>query len=278
MPTRGRPALVDAHAHLQDPAFADDLDEVLDHAREAGLVAIVCAGYDLPSSRRAVELAARYPEVYAAVGLHPNDVAQTTERDWDGVRELARAERVVAIGETGLDNYRHRTAPAVQERWLRRHLELADELGLPVVIHNRDADDRLRAILTEWCGARRPDAAPGLLHCFSAEQPMLAACLALGFAISIAGPVTFRTADALREVALAVPADRLVVETDCPYLTPVPRRGRRNEPAYVAHTARFLADLRREPFETFAATTSGNAARLFGLELPSRAGPTLVGS
>jgi TatD DNase family protein len=265
------PALVDAHAHLQDPAFRGDLEATVERARAAGVGAMICAGYDLASSRRAVELSERFPEVYAAVGLHPNDVAQTTDRDWAEVRELAGADRVVGIGETGLDNYRKRTTPEQQERWLWRHLELADELGLPIVIHNRDADERMCAILTEWSNRRRGSRTPGMMHCFSADRTMLDACLELGFAISIAGPVTFKTADPLREVAMAVPSDRLLVETDCPYLTPVPRRGQRNEPSYVAHTARFLADVRVEPFEALAAATTANAARLFGLEIPAPA-------
>ena len=272
------PRLVDTHAHLQDPAFSDDVDAVVARARRAGVAAIVCAGYDLVSSRRAVELAARYSEVYAAVGLHPNDVARTTDRDWNELRTLAGADRVVGIGETGLDNYRKRTPPEVQERWLWRHLELADELGLPVIIHNREADRRMREILGEWRGSRRSGGVPGVMHCFSADRATLEACLDLGFSISIAGPVTFRSAEALRDVARAVPVDRLVVETDCPYLTPVPHRGERNEPAYVADTARYLAELRGESFEDFADQTRRNAAMLFNLDPVTLARLTMVTS
>jgi TatD DNase family protein len=264
--------LVDTHAHVQDPVFAEELDAVVARARQAGLVAFVCVGYDLESSRRAVEIAARYPDVYATVGMHPNSAGRATDADWDELRELARAEKVVGLGETGLDNYRKRTMPEVQERWLWRHLELGDELGRPVVIHNREADDRLRAILGEWCAGRRSGGVPGVMHCFSADEVMLEACLELGMMISIAGPVTFKNAGRLRDVARAVPADRLVVETDCPYLTPMPHRGDRNEPAYVAHTARFLAELRLEAPEALAARTTRNAAALFDLKIPTASG------
>ena len=264
--------LADTHAHVQDPTFAEDLDAVLGRASEAGLVALVCVGYDLESSRRAVEMASRRPQVHATVGMHPNAAGRAAESNWDELRELARAEKVVGLGETGLDNYRKRTTSDVQERWLWRHLELADQLGRPVVVHNRDADDRLRAILHEWCTDRRRGGVPGVMHCFSADESMLEACLELGFMISIAGPVTFKNAGRLRDVARAVPDERLVVETDCPYLTPMPHRGQRNEPAYVAYTARFLAELRDQPFERLATQTTRNAATLFDLRIPTETG------
>ena len=272
MSARASAPLVDTHAHVQDPAFQDDLDSVAARWRQAGLVAVVCVGYDLESSQRAVEIASRFPEVYATVGMHPNDAGRATDSDWDELRALAQAEKVIGLGETGLDNYRKRTPPDVQERWLWRHLELADELDRPVVIHNREADERLGAILREWCVGRRGRAVPGVMHCFSSDQAMLETCLELGFTISIAGPVTFKNAERLREVARAVPEDRLVVETDCPYLTPAPYRGQRNEPAYVAQTARFLAELRSVPFERLAARTSRNAAALFALAIPTETG------
>jgi TatD DNase family protein len=259
--------LVDTHAHLQDPAFDDDRDAVLARAEASGLRAFVCVGYDLASSRRAVELAAAHDRVHAAVGIHPNSANTATEADWAAVRELARRPKVVGVGETGLDNYRKYTPPAVQERWLIRHLELADETGLPVIIHNRQADGPLRARLREWlAGAKRAGrSAPGVMHCFAADRAMLEACLELGLMISIAGPVTYKNAEPLRAVARQVPADRLVVETDCPYLAPHPHRGRRNEPGYVAHTARYLAELRGEPFSALAERTTRTAAGLFGL-------------
>ena len=259
----GPPPLVDTHAHIQDPRFAADREAVLDRALEAGLRAIVCVGYDLESSRDAVELAERHEAVFAAVGIHPNDVGDATESDWQEIEALSRRERVVGIGETGLDNYRDRTTPALQERWFQRHLDLAAELDKPVVVHNREADRRTVEMLSAWSG----DGRRAVMHCFAGDLATLRRCLELEATISIAGPVTYRNADPLREVARQVPLERLVVETDCPYLTPQPRRGKRNEPAYVAHTARFLAELRAEPFEELARRTSVNAAALFRLPL-----------
>lgn len=259
-----RPPLVDTHAHLQDPSFDHDRDAVYARAREAGLAAIVCVGWDLASSRQAVDLAARYDALWAAVGIHPNYAGRATEADWSALCDLARAERVVGLGETGLDNYRTYTEPAVQEAWFRRHLALGADLGLPVIVHNRQADQQVRTILGEWrAGGRGPR--PGVMHCFSADRAMLEACLELGFTISFAGPVTFKNAASLREVARAVPTERLVVETDCPYLAPHPQRGARNEPAYLESTARALAEVRSEPFAELAEHTTRAAAALFGL-------------
>jgi TatD DNase family protein len=260
-----RPPLIDTHAHIQDRRFAADREAVLSRALEVGLRAIVCVGYDLESSRAAVTLASQHEAVFAAVGIHPNDVGEANEADWEEIESLARQERVVGIGETGLDNYRDRTTPALQERWFQRHLDLAAELDKPVVVHNREANRRTVEMLSAWCGEGRR----AVMHCFAGDPATLERCLELETTISIAGPVTFGNAEALREVASLVPLDRLVVETDCPYLTPEPRRGRRNEPAYVEHTARFLAEMREEPFEQLAGQTSRNAAALFRLPLPS---------
>lgn len=263
-----RPPLVDTHAHLQDPALSVDLDLVLERAAAAGVRAMVCVGYDLESSRQAVALASRHPRLWATVGIHPNSSGRASERDWAEVCELARAPRVVGLGETGLDNYRKTTPPEVQEAWLWRHLALADALTLPVVIHNREASERLQAVLSDWRPTRAGQRLVGVMHCFSADQPMLEASLAAGFAISFAGPVTYKNADNLRAVAPLVPADRLVVETDCPYLTPQARRGRRNEPAFVEYTAQRLAELRHEPYTDLATRTTANATALFGLSIP----------
>jgi TatD DNase family protein len=268
MTADSRPPLVDTHAHLQDPAFADDRGAVLERALAAGLRALVCVGYDLDSSRRAVALAAQHPRVWATVGIHPNSSGRATERDWAELCELARAERVVGLGETGLDNYRKTTPPEVQQVWLRRHLALADELGLPVVIHNREASEPLRAVLHDWRPDRSGGRLVGVMHCFSADRTMLEASLEAGFVISIAGPVTYKNADELRTAAALVPADRLVVETDCPYLTPQVHRGQRNEPAFVAFTAERLAELRGVRYADLAAQTTANAAALFALTIP----------
>jgi TatD DNase family protein len=260
--------LVDTHAHLQDSTYDDDRDEVVARAEAAGLRAMVCVGYDLASSRRAVELAAAHERVYAAVGIHPNYASQAVDTDWPELCSLARQPKVVALGETGLDNYRKYTPPEVQETWFRRHLALADEVGLPLVVHNRSADERVRTVLADWTpgfGGRRT---PGVMHCFSAGLDLLESCLGFGFNISFAGPITFKNAGALRQVAKEVPAERLVAETDCPFLAPHPHRGQRNEPAYLEYTVRQLAELRGQRFDQLAESTTRAAANLFGLRLP----------
>jgi TatD DNase family protein len=268
MSVAARPPLVDTHAHLQDSTYDDDRGEVVARAEAAGLRVIVCVGYDLASSRRAVELAAVHEPVYAAVGIHPNYASQAAETDWSELCRLAQQPKVVALGETGLDNYRKYTPPDVQEIWFRRHLALADEVGLPVVVHNRGADERVRTVLADWTPGFSERRTPGVMHCFSAGFDMLESCLVLGFNISFAGPITFKNAGALRQVAKEVPAERLVVETDCPFLAPHPHRGQRNEPAYLEYTVRQLAELRDEQFSHLAESTTRAAAALFGLRLP----------
>jgi TatD DNase family protein len=248
-----------------DPRFADDLEEVLERAWAAGLRAIVCPGYDLHSSEQAVELAAQHPRLFAAVGIHPNYAAQAGPGDMARIAELARSPDVVAIGETGLDNYHQFTPPEVQERFLHAHLELAVETDLPVVIHNRDANERITTLLETWqTGALGQK---GVLHCFSGDRAMLERCQVAGFYVSFAGPLTYRRPGWLPEAAREVAADRVLVETDAPYLAPTPVRGRRNEPAHVVHTLRYLAAARGVTYEAVAELTSRNAARLFrGLE------------
>jgi TatD DNase family protein len=252
--------LVDTHAHLMDPAFAGEVDTVLERAAAAGVTTIVCVGYDLDSSRAAVELAATYPCIFATVGVHPNYLAAAPS-DWlCHVRELARAPRVVAIGETGLDYYRTYTLPDVQRQGLLAHRELADELSLPTVIHCREAEADLLATL----GATPSSGRGSVLHCFSGAMTTMEAAIAAGCYISLAGTVTFKSAAPLRVVAAAVPAERLLVETDCPYLSPMPHRGQRNEPAHVRLTAACVAEARSESLERVAQQTTANAARLFG--------------
>ncbi|HLH27017.1 MAG TPA: TatD family hydrolase [Chloroflexota bacterium] len=253
--------LVDTHAHLMDAAFADDLDAVLARAAAAGVETIVCVGYDLASSRAAVALAAAHPGLFATVGVHPNYLAEAPPNWLPQLRELAGAPRVVGIGETGLDYYRAYTPPEVQRDGFRAHLQLAEELRLPAVIHCREAEEDLLDVL-----AARPAASvePGVLHCFSGTASTMRAAAAAGYYISLAGTVTFKSAASLREVAAAVPAERLLVETDCPYLSPMPHRGQRNEPARVRLTAACIAETRGVPLETVARQTTANAARLFG--------------
>src|SRR5213593_1705210 len=233
--------LFDTHAHLHFPEFADDLDAVLERARAAGIVGMVTIGADHETNPAALALAERLPDVYATVGIHPHDAAEATEADFEALESLARSSaKVVAIGEMGLDFFRDLSPRDVQERVFRRQLGLARRLGRPVVVHCRDAHAETLAILAE----ENVGEMGGVMHCFSADVEVAKRCLDLGLLISIAGPVTYKNARSLPDVARFVPADHLVVETDCPYLPPTPHRGKRNEPAYVALTAARIAELR----------------------------------
>jgi TatD DNase family protein len=253
--------LVDTHAHLHFPDFAPDLEAVLDRARAAGVRAVVTVGTDGKTNPAAVALAEGQPDVWATVGIHPHDAGAATEEDFTELERLARGSpRVVALGEMGLDFFRNLSPWEDQVRVFRRQLGLAGALGKPVVVHCRDAHAEVLAML----GEARAGLA-GVMHCFSGDVDVARRCLDLGLVISLAGPVTYRNARALPEVARFVPGDALVLETDCPYLSPVPHRGRRNEPAWVALTAARVAELRGVDPATLAEATSRNAARLFGL-------------
>lgn len=257
--------LIDSHAHLSGEAFASDLDAVLERAAAAGVGQIVCVGYDLATSEGAIALAERYPHIFATVGMHPNSVAEAPD-DWRVQLEaLARHPRVIAVGETGLDYYRDWTPPEQQRAALRWHLSLADELGLPVVIHNRDANDNVQAELEQWVARRSVATAPGVLHSFAGDEAMMRACVAAGFVISFSGMVTFanKALDPLRDIARMVPDHALMVETDAPYLAPTPHRGHRNEPAYVRATAERIAAARDTSTEEIGRLTTENARRTF---------------
>jgi TatD DNase family protein len=260
--------LVDTHAHLMDTAFANDLPAVLERAAAAGVIAMVCVGYDERSSVAAVALAERYPRIVAAVGIHPNSSGAARPGAFERIEQLARHPRVVGIGETGLDNYRKRTPPNVQRDWFKRHLDLAARLDLPAIVHNREADAEVGPMLLDWS---RETGGRGVLHCFSGDDVMLEAGLDAGFTVSFAGPVTYKNAGELPLRAQRVPLDRIVVETDCPYLPPHPHRGHRNEPAYVRLTAARLAELHGVPLERIEEVTTANAAQLFrALPIPDR--------
>ena len=253
--------LIDSHAHLNDPAFAGDLAEVMTRLEEAGVVGLVNVGYDVPSSRRAVGQAHSQSYIYAAVAVHPHDALTFDAGEATVIRGLARDSRVVAIGETGLDYYRNLSPRQRQQEVFRWHLDLARELRLPVIIHDRDAHEDTLRILKK----AGPLPAGGVLHCFSGSWEMARECLELGFYISFAGPVTFKNAVKQRAVAVRVPLERLLIETDCPYLTPEPHRGRRNEPSYVGLVAAALAAARGQKVEEIAAATTANARRLLGI-------------
>jgi TatD DNase family protein len=236
--------LMDTHAHVMDPAFDADREAVLAMALAAGVGAVLLVGYDLPTSRAAVDLAEDVPWARASVGIHPNSVALASEADFEAIALLARRPEVIAIGETGLDYYRQYTPPSRQREALAWHQRLAEELELPLIVHNRQADADVVALLAPTPIRHLPPSrgVPGVLHCFSSNDPTyLERMLAVGFFVSFAGPITFKSAQTLRDMAARVPIERLLVETDCPYLAPVPHRGQRNEPAFVRDTAECLA-------------------------------------
>ena len=255
--------LIDTHAHLDDDRFADDLPAVLDRAAAAGIVRVVTIGTTAPSSAACVALAARHPLLAASVGLQPNNVAEAAPAAWDEVVRLVTRPGVVAVGETGLDRHWDSTPFPQQEEYFARHLELARRHNLAVVIHCREAEADVVRVLREDYERHGP--VRGVMHSFTGDAATASACLAMGLFISFAGMVTYKNAGDLREVARGVPADRLLVETDSPYLAPVPVRGQRNEPAYVRHTAECLAAVRGVGADALAAQMTRNARALFGL-------------
>ncbi|MGQ9516901.1 MAG: TatD family hydrolase [Anaerolineae bacterium] len=255
--------LVDTHAHLDFDDFDADREEVIQRAREAGVRYIINPGADQESSRRAVALAERHQDIFAAVGIHPHEASSLTEDVWRELRRLAQHPRVVAIGEIGLDYYRDLSPRPVQQTAFRRQLALAAELGLPIIIHDRDAHEDVLAILQAWRAEGHEQ--PILFHAFSGDLETARRVLKIGGYIAIGGPVTFTNARRLPAMLPQLPLERLVVETDCPYLAPHPYRGQRNEPAYLPLVVEKMASLCHRPAEEIARLTTENARRLFRL-------------
>ena len=253
--------LFDTHAHLHFPDFEPDFDEVLRRARESGVRRIVTIGTDAETSRAAVAIAERDPEIWAAVGVHPHDADSGDDALFAEIERLASSPRVVAIGEMGLDFFRNLSPRPVQDAVLRRQIALARSLRKPALIHCREAHAETLAVLAE----ERVSDVGGIMHCFSGDVEVARRCLDLGLLVSLAGPVTYPKPRDLPAVARFVPADRLVVETDCPYLPPQPYRGKRNEPAYLTITAARVADLRKESLDELGPRMADNARRLFGI-------------
>lgn len=251
----------DSHAHLDDLKYNNDRHEMLLRAKDAGVSRIINVGYDIPSSKRSVDLAEAYDFIYAAVGVHPHDAADAGDNALDKLRELAGNPKVVAIGEIGLDYYRDLSPRDIQKQMFRNQIRLAAELGKPIIVHDRDAHGDVMAVLKE----ENAQEIGGVLHCFSGSVEMARECLKMGFYISIAGPVTFHNASKLQEVAAQVPLNRLLIETDSPYLTPEPFRGKRNESAYVVKVAEKIAALKNIPVEELAKAATDNTKRLFGI-------------
>lgn len=275
-PPEPLPGVVDAHAHTWDRALRPDHAGALARAWATGLAAIIEVGCDLPTTLESLELARREPRVFAAAGLHPHEAAHL-DAQRDGLRAAVEGGGFVAVGEIGLDFYRNLSPADAQVAAFQWQLDLAREHALPVVIHSRNADEECFAILDAW--VRRvgrylgPDREVGMMHCYAGDVALAERYLDLGFLISVPGTVTYPANARGQDVARSVPLTRMLVETDCPYLTPVPWRGRRNEPAYVAETARFVAALRGCTADEVAHETAANAARLFGFTLPAEGTP-----
>jgi TatD DNase family protein len=257
-------SLIDAHAHLDFDDYAADLEGVVARAKAAGLERVVCVGlWRAPGSfGNALELAARDPSYFSAtIGIHPHECAKVPEEDWVRHETLALDPRVVAVGETGLDFHYDHSPRDVQEASFRRSLRTARAAGKPVVVHVREADAVCAKVLEE----EGVPAAGGVIHCFTGDEAAARAYLDLGLYISVAGVVTFRTAEAIRQAVRIVPRDRLMVETDCPFLAPIPHRGKRNEPAWVVETAKKVAEVWGTTLDEVSAATTANARRLFRL-------------
>ena len=250
--------LIDSHAHIQLDRFDADQEAVLERAQTAGVHAILVIGFDLETSRGAIVLAEQHDQIYATVGMHPHDAKDLDDEIVCIFRDLASHPKVVALGEMGLDYYRDLSPRPIQKVAFERQLDLAEELNLPIVIHNREAYHDILPILEARRGRVR-----GVMHCFSGDAEIMHQSLALGFHIGIGGPVTYRKSDALQEVARKAPADALLVETDCPWLAPQFRRGKRNEPAYVRATAEKIAELRGVSLEEIGEMTTQNFEDLF---------------
>lgn len=263
--------LVDTHAHLDFSQYDGDRVEVLRRAKEEGVIQVVTVGYDLESSRQALVLSRENAGVLACVGIHPHEAGTVEPGFLDELDELCREPQVVGIGEIGLDYYRDRSPREAQRQVFEQQLELAARLDKPVVIHDRDAHGDVMSMIRQWTarvsvkdeGPRKP---LGVMHCFSGDQRMAEELFELGFYVSVAGPVTYRKATRLQALVGRLPSEKLMVETDCPFLTPDPYRGERNEPAHVRLVASKIAEIRGLSLEEVARITTDNARRLFRLE------------
>ena len=257
--------LIDTHAHLYDERFDEDREAVIERARDAGVEVIVLPAVDVPSIHAALELCTRYEGVYAMAALHPSETEEATDSDFDEVAALCSEEKVIAVGESGLDYYWDRSFDERQQAMLRRHARLAVERDLPLILHNREAtDDMIQILREEKASAGDPDKLRGIFHCF-VDPPEVAEQVAeVGFMVGLGGILTFKNSD-IDKHALTIPLEQIVLETDAPYLAPEPHRGKRNEPAYVRHVAERLAEVKERSVEEIAEETTENARRLFGL-------------
>lgn len=262
-------AFVDTHCHLNFNLFEPDLDQVLERAWENGIQRILMPGIDLDTSRQVISISERHPNLFAAVGIHPNDALSWDDRTLSELRAMSRHPRVLAIGEIGLDYYRNRAPRELQVQILQSQMELAAEIGKPIIIHSRDSIHNLWPILSSWqfilsqLGSPLAQS-PGVLHSYDGDISTALKALEQGFMIGISGPVTFRNAITRQELVAALPLNGLLLETDAPFLTPHPMRGRRNEPAYIPLIAEKIAELHAQPISVVAEITTRNANRLLG--------------
>lgn len=254
---------IDSHAHLDDERFNEDRTELINSLKENKIDLVLNIGYDLKSSRASVHLANNHDQIYAVIGVHPHDAQDVAGGYLEQLKELSKEKKVLAIGEIGLDYYYDNSPREIQRRVFKEQIKLAQDLNLPVVIHTRDADQETFEIIKE---AVQNGGLKGVMHCYSGSVEMARDYLKLGFYISLGGPVTFKKARVPKEVAKAVPLNRLLIETDCPYLTPEPFRGRRNEPKLVAYTAEAIAEIKGISIEELAEETSRNVRELFEIK------------
>lgn len=254
--------IFDTHAHYDDEAFDDDREELLSHMRQKGIEYIVNVGSDIESIRKTLELTEQYPFVYGAAGVHPSETAKLTSKDMEWIRETAGREKIVAIGEIGLDYYWPEPDREVQKKWFKEQLRLAEETGLPVIIHSRDAAADTLEILKEWDAHKTK----GVIHCFSYTWETAREYLDMDYYFGIGGVLTFKNAKKLKEAVMHIPMEKILLETDCPYLAPEPYRGKRNQSEYIFYVAEQLAELKKISREEVLEITRNNAKRFYEIE------------
>ena len=257
--------LIDSHAHLEMPEFKKDLEAVIQRAKESGVEYIFTVGTEKKDWKRALEIALSFPPIYAILGVHPHNAKEINDETYPILKNLCLNEKVKAYGEIGLDFYRNLSPPDIQLMRFREQIGLAKELKLPVVIHDREAHQETLEILK----SEKADECGGIIHCFSGDYEMAKTCIDMGFYISVPGSLTFKNAEGFQEMVRRLPLESLLVETDAPFLTPVPFRGKRNEPSYVQYTAQKLAEIKKVSFEKVAEVTTTNALKIYRLRLSS---------
>jgi TatD DNase family protein len=254
--------LIDTHAHLNAEQFEEDLEIVIERALQSDVEIMIVVGFDRKTIQRAIELSEKYSFIFAVIGWHPVDAIDCKEEDLEWIESLASQPKVVGIGEIGLDYYWDKSPKEIQQKLLRRQIQLAKKVNLPIIIHNRDATQDLIQILKE----EKASEVGGIMHCFSGSAETAIECVKMNFYISLAGPLTFKNAKQPKEVVERIPLENLLIETDCPYLAPHPHRGKRNEPAFVKLVAEEIALIKNQTFDTVAKVTTENAKRVFRLK------------